>query len=433
MSDYVIGLDFGTESVRALLVDAASGEQLSSGVYHFSRFMNGKYCVPEKNLFRHHPLDYIEGLEGAILQCLEGVGKEVRDNVRGISADTTGSTPGPLDKEGTLLALRPEFQDNLNAMFLLWKDHTSVQETTEITSAAKNWGGIDFTRYSGGFYSAEWFWAKLLHTLRVDTEVRRATYSWIELCDWIPAVLTGTTNVSSIKRSRCAAGHKAMWHQSWGGLPDEKFLSGVDRLLASFREKLYTTSHTSDRSAGTLSPEWAKRLGLKGEVIVGVGAFDAHMGAIGVGIKPYTLVKIMGTSTCDIIVVPREDLGDRPVKGICGQVDGSVLPDMIGLEAGQSAVGDVFDWFVSLVNWPVSTILEDIAFINSERKRLLITEIQEKTIPVLTSAAKQLPIDESIVALDWLNGRRTPDANQFLKGAIIINRTDHSQAELAAN
>lgn len=417
--DYVIGVDYGTDSVRSLLVDSHTGEEIASEVYFYSRYKAGKYCIPDQNQFRHHPLDYLEGLEKTVVGCLEKTPASIRNNVKGISIDSTGSTPGPVDKEGTLLALLPEFQDNPNAMFILWKDHTAVKEAAEINNVARTWGGTDFTKYVGGIYSAEWFWAKILHTIRIDETISEEAYSWVELCDWVPAVLTGVKKASEIKRGRCAAGHKAMWHQSWGGLPDEKFLIKIDPLLKGLKTRLYKNTYTSDVSVGKLTPEWQKRFGLKGDITVGIGAFDAHMGAVGAGVEPYALVKIIGTSTCDVLVAPKTDIGDKLVKGICGQVDGSVIPGMIGLEAGQSGFGDIYAWFRSLLYWPVQAIFSREKSINARTKEKLSNDIYDKIIPALTDEAKKLPIDDSsIIALDWLNGRRTPDANQLLKGTI---------------
>jgi L-ribulokinase len=304
-------------------------------------------------------------------------------------------------------------------MFVLWKDHTAVAEAEEINKKARSWGGIDYTKFEGGIYSSEWFWAKVLHVLRADPKIREAAYSWVEHCDWIPALLTGVKDVAGIKRSRCAAGHKAMWHESWGGLPDEKFLSALNPLLSGLKNRLYTQTYTVDEQAGKLSAEWASKLGLSTEVVIGIGAFDAHLGAVGAEIKPYYLCKVMGTSTCDIITAPKEDVGDHLIQGICGQVDGSVLPGYVGLEAGQSAFGDVYAWFKKLLLWPVENGIRSSNKINTELKEQLINDIADQLIPKLTEEAKKLPVSNtSELALDWLNGRRTPDANQNLKGAI---------------
>ncbi|KLU39727.1 MAG: ribulokinase [Peptococcaceae bacterium 1109] len=414
-SKYVIGVDFGSDSVRALVVDARTGEELADDVALYSRWSKGLYCDPAANQFRQHPLDYLEGLEACIIGALGKLGPEVAQNVVGIGIDTTGSTPGPVNEEGTPLALLPEFKDNPNAMFVLWKDHTAVAEADEINQLAKTWGGPDYTKYEGGIYSSEWFWAKVLHILRKDPTVREAAYSWVEICDWIPAVLTGTENPQAMKRSRCAAGHKAMWHGEWGGLPSEEFLVKLDPLLGGLRERLYEDTHTSDQKAGDLTPEWAEKLGLPAGIPVAVGAFDAHMGAVGGGIAANTLVKIMGTSTCDVMVGSYEEISAKTVAGICGQVDGSVIPGMIGLEAGQSAFGDVYAWLRSVLSWPIDAIGPE-AGLTPEQQSM----IKDRILVKLTEAAAQIdPEETTVLALDWLNGRRTPDADQKLKGALL--------------
>lgn len=412
---YVIGVDFGSDSVRAVVVNAHTGEELASDVAYYTRWMQGLYSDAGQNQFRHHPLDYLEGLEQCITGALDQLPRTVRDNVVGIGVDTTGSTPGPVDKDGTPLALLEEFKDNPNAMFILWKDHTAVAEAAEINDLAKTWGGPDYTKYEGGVYSSEWFWAKILHILRIDEKVRQAAFSWVEICDWIPAVLTGTENPKILKRSRCAAGHKAMWHQEWGGLPSEEFLVKLDPLLKGLRERLYEETYTSDQKAGNLTKEWAEKLGLPAGIGVAVGAFDAHMGAVGGGITEHTMVKIMGTSTCDVMVVPNEVMGDQLVAGICGQVDGSVIPGMTGLEAGQSAFGDVYAWFREILEWPLEVLGKD-AGLDEETKSI----IEGRILDTLTEEAAKLdPSDTTVLALDWLNGRRTPFADQELKGALI--------------
>ena len=415
----VIGVDFGTDSVRTVVVGGADGNEIATSVYSYPRWKEGKYCIPASNQFRQHPLDYIEGLESTVRRALQAAPPGTADHVVGLSVDTTGSTPVAVDRQGIPLALLPEFSENPNAMFVLWKDHTAVQEAEEINQLAKSWGGIDFTKYEGGIYSSEWFWAKLLHLLRSDPSIRSAAYSWVEHCDWIPALLTGRTDPLTMMRSRCAAGHKAMWHASFSGLPSDEFLSKLDPLLKGLRGQLYEKTFTSDVCVGTLTSEWAKRLGLHAGVKVGVGAFDAHMGAVGGEIKPYQLIKIMGTSTCDMLIAPSEDLGDNLVKGICGQVDGSIVPGMIGLEAGQSAFGDVYAWFRDVLMWPVEHMIAKSPSLDRQTREKIVEEVSENLIAELSKEAANVPIDESgILALDWMNGRRTPDANQLLKGAI---------------
>lgn len=415
---YVIGIDYGTDSVRALIVNGATGAEEATEVVYYPRWAEGKYCNPEQNQFRQHPLDYLESLEAAVRGALAKLPPGAGARVAGIGVDTTGSTPGPVDQNGMPLALTEGFEDNPNAMFVLWKDHTAVKEAEAINRTAKSWGGPDYTQYEGGVYSSEWFWAKMLHILRTDPAVRNAAWSWVEHCDWIPAVLTGTQEPGKMKRSRCAAGHKAMWHQSWNGLPPEDFLVRVDPLFAGIRERLYTVTYTSDRPVGGLTTEWADKLGLSPGVPVAVGGFDSHMGAVGGGIGEATLVKIMGTSTCDIMVAPYPVIGDKLIAGICGQVDGSVIPGMIGLEAGQSALGDVYAWFRQLLAWPLGTVLPEIdpgdgSFIELGQK------IMAQILPRLDEKAAQLAPGDGLVALDWLNGRRTPYADQTLKGAVM--------------
>jgi L-ribulokinase len=417
---YVIGLDYGTDSVRTVIVNALNGSAVASNVDYYTRWAEGKFCDPAANRFRQHPLDYLEGFANTIKYCISNVSPKVRRNISGISVDTTGSTPVAVNREGIPLSLTPGFEDNPNAMFILWKDHTAVKEAAEINEVARSWGGTDYTRFEGGVYSSEWFWAKILHVLREDEKVRAAAYSWVEHCDWIPAILTGNTDPLTLKRSRCAAGHKAMWHQDFGGLPSEDYLVRLDPLLSGLRDRLYEETYTSDVPSGTLTEEWARKLGLPDGVVVGVGAFDAHMGAVGGEIEPFHLSKVMGTSTCDMLVAPFDEVGDTLVSGICGQVDGSIMPGMLGLEAGQSAFGDVYAWFKKLISWPIDNILANAVSIDEATRDKLVEQVSERIIPELTAAAEKIDIGESgIVALDWMNGRRTPDANQALKGAVM--------------
>ncbi len=404
LTPHVIGLDFGTDSVRAVVVNALNGKEISSSAHFYPRWKEGKYCDPSKNQYRQHPQDYLDAMIKVVQESLAKAPAGTADSVVGISFDTTGSTPVMVDRDGTPLALKEQFKDNPNAMFVLWKDHTAIKEADEINELAHKWE-IDYTKYEGGIYSSEWVWAKVLHVLREDEEVRDAAYSWIEHCDWMPAILTGNTKPEGVIRSRCAAGHKAMWHEDFDGLPSEEFLTKLDPLLRGYRQRLFTKTYTADHKVGGLTQEWASVLGLKPGIAMGAGAFDAHIGAVGGEIAPYSLVRIMGTSTCDIIVTPLEEMQGKLVRGICGQVDGSVVPGMMGLEAGQSAFGDVYAWFRDFLSWMLGE--------NPDEKML------SYIIPQLTKQAEKLPDDDTIpLATDWFNGRRTPDADQTVKASI---------------
>lgn len=409
MSDrFVIGIDYGTDSVRSVLLNAMNGQEIASSVFYYPRWKSGLFCNPSKNQFRQHPLDYIEGLEFTIKDCLKQAGAKVAKSVAGISVDTTGSTPIAVNKEGTPLCLLSGFEENPNAMFVLWKDHTSTQEADEINQTAKKFP-VNYLKYVGGIYSSEWFWAKLLHILRQDEKVKNNIYSFVEHCDWIPFLLTGGNNAKQVKRGVCSAGHKALWADEFNGLPPNDFFKAIDSLLDGFTNKLFNETYTADKPAGIISKEWASRLGLPENVVIGVGAFDCHMGAVGGQIEPYYLSRTVGTSTCDIMVAPSNDMQGKLIKGICGQVQGSVIPGMVGMEAGQSAFGDAYAWFTNLLSWPV------VHFVNDEDHQ----QIKNKMIASLADASSKLPLsDDDVMASDWLNGRRTPDANQLLKGAF---------------
>ena len=378
-----IGLDFGTDSVRAVLVDTNNGNILNSAKCDYPRWKAGLYCNAGLSIFRQHPLDYLESLEYVIKEVIKN---HPKDAVVGIGVDTTGSTPCVVDKNNQPLALQEKFKGNPNAMFVLWKDHSSIKEAEEINKLCKNYK-IDYTKYSGGVYSPEWFWAKYLHIIREDKIIADENYGFIELCDWITSQLSG-----NLSRSRCAAGHKALWHKEWNGLPSKEFLAALDPILAEKRDFLYEETNTSDVPAGTLSSYWAEKFNLSCNVVIATGLLDCHSGAVGAGIKESTLVKVVGTSTCDIVVASNVE---RCVKGICGQVDGSVVPNFTGLEAGQSAFGDVYNWFRNFISYGGEVSL---------------TKLEEDAL--------KCPCGQ-ITTIDWLNGRRSPDDNPLLKGAIL--------------
>lgn len=415
---YALGLDYGSDSVRALLVDARTGAEVATNVVYYPRWKKGLYCQPAKDQFRQHPLDYLESLQAVVQGLWSKAPAGAADKVVGISFDTTGSTPIAVDADGVALALKPEFSENPNAMFVLWKDHTSIKEAQEITAAADK-ASVNYLKYEGGIYSSEWFWAKALHVLREDAAVRAATYYWVEHCDWMSAVLTDTTHPDKLRMGRCATGHKVMWHASWGGYPPNDFFVSIDPLLDGLRDRLPAETFTSDQTVGPLTAVWADKLGLPTGIPVGFSAFDCHMGAVAANVKPGVLTKIMGTSTCDITVASYEDIGEKCIRGICGQVDGSVMPGLVGLEAGQSAFGDLYAWFRNLINWPVANVLQDSTLIDDATKEKLVQEIEDQTLRALGNAASKIPAGETgITALDWVNGRRTPDADQTVAMAI---------------
>lgn len=416
--NFVIGVDYGTDSVRSVIVDTSNGNELASAVYYYPRWRDGLYCDASSSRFRQHPLDYIEGLEETVITCLKLAGNSVAENIRGISVDTTGSTPVAVDRSGTPLSLLPGFEQDPDAMFVLWKDHTSVKEAAEINAHAAR-HPMDYLRFVGGIYSSEWFWAKLLHVLRSNEKVRAACSSWVEQCDWIPFLLTGGNDVNQLKRGVCSAGHKALWSKEFDGLPPNSFFASLDPILDCFTSRLFTETYTADKAAGRLSAEWAQRLGLSTDVVVGIGAFDAHMGAVGGQIEPYHLSKVMGTSTCDMLVAPLDEVDGKLVKGICGQVPGSIIPGMMGLEAGQSAFGDTYAWFRNLTTGSITRLLNTSSLIDASLAAKLSQELNDRFIRETIAEAEILPLsDKDELAVDWLNGRRTPDADQLLKGTL---------------
>ncbi|MGD0337189.1 MAG: ribulokinase [Bacteroidota bacterium] len=411
MSKYVIGLDFGTNSCRSVIVDVTDGKELAGHVFLYPSGKDGVIVdSTNPNLARQNPADYLKGIEatikGAIKKAKSVKKKFSAANIIGIGVDTTGSSPLPIDAQGKPLCFDRKFRKNPAAMVWLWKDHTGYAEAVQITELASKIRPQYLSKI-GGTYSSEWWWSKILHCKNIAPDVFDTAQSWVEICDWIPAVLVGELSPSKIKRSICAAGHKAMFNSSWQGLPDEKFLEELSPGLGTLRARLYNEAYTADNLAGYLSKEWAIKLGLSTSVAVAVGAFDAHMGAVGAGISIGTLVKIVGTSTCDIMVHPhKEKLNDIP--GVCGIVDGSVMNGYFGIEAGQSGVGDIFLWFVNNLVSARYGKTQDEKFKNLEK-----------------AAAKLLPGESGLLALDWNNGNRTILVDVRLTG-LLLGQTLHT-------
>ena len=408
---FAIGVDYGTNSVRALVVDVANGAEVSTSVYNYPSGEEGILLDPkDPNLARQNPADYIEGFYRSVAGAVRRAKKQSGfspENVIGIGVDTTGSTPIPVDRQGMPLAFDTKFRKNPAAQAWLWKDHTGHAEAAEITEKAKKTRD-KYLLKCGGTYSSEWFWSKVLHCRRTAPKVFEAAYAWVELADFIPGFLTGNLDPLSIPRGICAAGHKAMYHDAWGGLPSERFLKGLDPGLVDVRRRYADRAVAADQKAGGLTAEIAGKVGLPPGVPVGVGAFDAHTGAVGAGIKPGTLVKIIGTSTCDMMVHPLDQpLSDIP--GLCGIVPGSIVPGMYGLEAGQSAVGDIFNWFTSCLT-PEKYTARGNPHVN------------------LTRAADKLePGQSGLLALDWNNGNRTILVDPLLTG-LLVGQTLHTSA-----
>ncbi|MDD4081687.1 MAG: ribulokinase [Eubacteriales bacterium] len=409
--DLVIGLDFGTDSVRAVVVDTASGAIRGEGVSNYARWARREFCDADEQVFRHHPLDYIEAMTSAVRMSTAGLTETEQQSVRAIGFDTTGSTVSPVDRLGVPLALRTEFERNPDAMFHLWKDHSAVEEAAELDAALRVWPGEDYRQFQGE-YSAEWFWAKTLHAVRRDKAVRGAAYAWVELTDWVPALLSGRTNPDTMYRCFSSAGHKALWHGRFGGLPSAACLDTVDPYLAKVSRRYAPRPGLSTDMVGTLTEEWGKRLGLPGEIVVGGSSLDAHAGAVGAGIRPGVLVKVLGTSSVDLAVVREEEIKGESLSSLFGLAQNAVLPGFLGLESGQSAFGDIFAWFKHLLMW--SVIGHDGI---SSRTR---DEIEHGLLARLEAAATALEgSPDGLAALDWLNGRRYPEVDYGLKGAFM--------------
>ena len=407
---YTIGLDYGTNSVRAVVVDCADGRSVGTHVFEYPSGDHGILLdAKDPHLARQNPADYVDGLrasvKGALAEAERAQGFE-RGRVVGIGVDSTGSTPLPVDEKNRPLALDPRWKGHLAAQAWLWKDHTGAAEAAAITETARR-HAPQYLAPIGGVYSSEWFWSKVWRCLKVAPDVFDAAASWLELADFIPALLSGVLSPREVQRCVCAAGHKALYSDAWGGLPDKEFLSRLDPKLAALRDRLYDKAHAADRPAGRLSKAWAEDLGLREGIPVAMGSFDAHYGAVGAGVKTGTLVKIIGTSTCDCAIASaREPLRDVP--GICGIVNGSIMPGYYGIEAGQSAVGDILRWWV-----------EDVC------------RGGEALHAELSAQALQLrPGESGLLALDWNNGNRTILVDPRLSGLVLGQTLHTTRAEV---
>ena len=408
---YTIGIDYGTNSVRAIIVSTRDGAELATAIFDYPSGQQGILLdSDDHNLARQNPQDYLTGLEKSVSEALSNAEKQhpefSREKVIALGVDSTGSSPLPVNEQNQPLATLPEFQDKLSAQCWLWKDHTAIIEAEEITSLAAA-HRPQYLAKIGGIYSSEWFWAKIWKCLKVDPDVFRAAHSWVELCDFIPATLAGVTDPTQIIRGVCAAGHKALYAPDWNGLPDQEFLTLLDPQLADLRDRLYEQAHDANTTAGHLCPAWASKWNLPTGIPIAVGEFDVHYGAIGCGVEEGTLVKVIGTSTCDCGVVSSDkEVADIP--GICGIVEGAILPGYYGIEAGQSAVGDIFKWWVEV-----------------------ICQGDDSLHQKLTQEANSLaPGQSGLLALDWNNGNRTILVDQRLTGALLGQTLYTTQAEV---
>lgn len=411
----VAGVDFGSDSVRVVLVDTDSGESVASCTGPYSRWGQKRYCSPAAHRFRQHPQDYLEAFTQAFTGALARSGGAA-ERLAAIAVDATGSTPCPVDEEGTALALREEFRDDPDAMFYLWKDHTAVLEAEDVNREFSR-GDVDYTRYQG-IYSSEWYWAKILHCARTNRKVTEAAWSWVEHCDWLPAILTGNTRPGRLYRGACGAGHKVLYHSAFGGVPGSDCLDALHPHLGAVGRRYGHNVVPAGTPLGTVTPEWAGRLGIADGVIVGMGSLDAHAGGVGAGVGPGTMVKVVGTSTVDMLVADPAQLEGKDLRAYCGLAENSIVPGYTGVEAGQAAFGDVYSWLRETLLWPVRELLPAVPGMTEEQGRLILDTLHNQTIRALEAEAAR--IDESgVLAVDWLNGRRYPRLNEQVKGALF--------------
>ena len=414
MAKLVAGVDFGSDAVRVVMVQVRDGKTMAAAAAAYPRWQQKRYCDAKRNIFRQHPLDYIESLENAFSAAMAQLTAEQRQNVVGIGVDTTGSTPCPVDENGTALACLPAFSENPNAMFYLWKDHSATEEAKEVNQGLSS-GDVDYTRFQGA-YSSEWYWAKILHGARNDAAVKEAAYTWVEHCDWMIGLLTGTCRPKELYRNASASGHKALWHSSFSGLPSQECLASIDPYLAQVARHYGRAPQTADTAVGTISPEWAKKLGVSEDVVISGGSLDAHAGAVGAGIGKGTMVKVLGTSAVDMQVIRMDETPKQNLRPYCGMAENSILPGYVGVEAGQAAFGDIFSWFRTMLLWPLETM--QFSSIDETQKENLKNELQEGLLAEWGRQLQSHMPDAKLISLDWFNGRRYPYLNEEARGAI---------------
>lgn len=413
--EYVVGVDFGSDSVRAVIVRASDGQVAAEAAAAYPRWAQGLYCDPGIRQFRQHPQDYLEALCACVTEACAAAGETVSSRIAALSIDTTGSTPCPVDRAGTPLALLPGFEENPDAMFHLWKDHTAGTETAEIT-ACFSAGTPDYTVYQGP-YSSEWYWAKILHTIRQDPAVRAVAYTWVEHCDWMANLLAGRTRPELAYRCACAAGHKAYWHSAWGGLPAKERLAQLDPYLAQVHDTFIQPPEPCTAVVGTITQEWAQRLHLPAQTLICGGSFDAHAGAVGAGVCAGTMVVNIGTSAVNMMVERADALRGTGFAELAGQAENSILPGYVGIETSQSAFGDTYAWLKRLLLWPLESLLAGSS-LPQEQQNALTQQAGQQLLPLLEQAAKALPPQPELVALDWFNGRRYPYNNDQASSAV---------------
>lgn len=413
---YVMGVDFGTDSARAVVADPQNGSILSSAACEYPRWKDRKYCDGTTGMFRQHPKDYVEAMENCVTSAIQKAGKDADKKITAIGFDTTGSTPCPIDRKGVPLALLPGYEEDPNLMFYLWKDHTAQKEAEELNHVLENYHGTDYTKYQGT-YSAEWYWSKILHGVRSNPEIRQNAYMWVEHADWMPSLLSGRTKPDSLYHCCCAAGHKALWHSEFGGLPAEEAFDSIDVYLGDIRRRYGRDPEYSTACVGTITNAWAKRLGLNPETIIAGSSLDAHAGAVGSGIRKNTLVKVIGTSAVDMLIQDAEITRGKNLKKICGQAENSILPGAVGIEASQAAFGDVYSWYRNILMQPLQAFLAETGRKQKESNQFL-EEFKTFLLPYLDNCLEKHSSESNVTAVDWFNGRRYPDLNESVSAGL---------------